>query len=217
MDYFRQEIEMIRQTPILYIGRKSVSALYHHIMGFGSAMHRFGITDKIEKLLPLPIMQGYFHDYVANYYNYSESTAGWCNIILQENDFDEEKGYEMFLKLFDIFSSLSIQHCLYAKLNGDAISYHNTNKYAPKKTLAPDYVQIEPLYRNPVEVYLFELSHNAGYIHMINTDTQHCLHTGMHKHENNAAAYLKNSFGPDFRWCDMDVENYKFYLELLVF
>jgi len=100
---------MIRKRPGLYLGSPSITALYHYLHGFSSALDRLGNIGLTVRLLPLPF--SYFHSFVANHYDWFESTSGWCNIILQENDLDEEKSLETFFELFDKFMSLSIRQC----------------------------------------------------------------------------------------------------------
>ncbi|WP_448271779.1 hypothetical protein [Nostoc sp. DSM 114160] len=43
-----------------------------------------------------------YHDWVARYYKWNESTAGWKNIILQEVG-DEAKACDVFFELFELF------------------------------------------------------------------------------------------------------------------
>ena len=210
MTYYHQEIEAIRQRPGLHIDRKSISVLYNHLGGFSSAMRRLGISDKEEELLPLPVY--YFHDFVANHYGWIGSTAGWRNIILQENAFDEEKCFDIFYELYDDFCSLAFLRSQYTKLSEKEVNYHYTNKHAPKKSIPPDY-KTEPLFTNPVEMYLFELSRDAGYFQMINTDTHHCFHYCIHKDRIEAEEYLRQCFGSDYAWSDIDIKNYSFYLD----
>jgi len=44
-----------------------------------------------------------FNDWVASYYGWNESTAGWKNIILSESNNDEEKALKEFFNIFDKF------------------------------------------------------------------------------------------------------------------
>jgi len=212
MNFYHQELELIRQKPVLYLGRISLSALYYYMIGFSSAMGRLGKSDKIERLIPLHF--SFFHDYVAIHFNRYNSTSEWFNIILRENDFDEEKSLWIFYELYDTFMSLSIRHCQIASLNEESLVYHSTNKFAPKKSFPPDHSKIEQLYINPTEIYLIELSDNAGFVFMVNTDFQHELCRKIYKSKNAVIAFIKQCFGSTLKWENIDMDNYAFSMKL---
>lgn len=90
-------LDLIKLKIGMYIGEKSLSALYFHIIGYQAACHTKEIHEKLEPNFNL------FHDFVANYYLRSESTAGWRNIILAECYGDEEVALETFFALFEDF------------------------------------------------------------------------------------------------------------------
>jgi len=48
---------------------------------------------------------GGFHDWVANYYDWKESTAAWKNIILKECEGDVSLSVDVFFKLYDLFQA----------------------------------------------------------------------------------------------------------------
>ena len=81
----------------MYIGDESLSALSSNINGYNWACSLKGIDEKLQPDFHL------FHDFVANYYLYSESTAGWKNIILAANFGNEKEALKDFYKLFDLF------------------------------------------------------------------------------------------------------------------
>ena len=215
MNFFQQEIELIRPNPVLYLGRTSLSALYDYMIGFTSALDRLGQNDKVERLIPLHF--SFFRDYVAIYYNWSNSTSGWHSIILHENDYDEKKSLETFYELYDSFMSLSIRHCQITSLNEESLNYHNTNERVPKKSLPPDYPKIEPLYINPTEIYLIELSDSVGFIFMVNTDLQHELCRNIYKSKNAVKVFIKQCFGSSLKWENINMDNYEFSMKLNIF
>ena len=90
-------IDLTKFRTAMYIGEESLSAMYFCISGYCSACDINGIEKKLQPDFSL------FHDFVANYYLYRESTAGWRNIILAENFCDEKRALEEFYKLFDLF------------------------------------------------------------------------------------------------------------------
>ena len=202
---------MIRQMPGAFLGTNSISAMYSYLHGFRKGLYRLGEEDKGKTLLPLPFH--YFHEYVSSCHSWHCPTAGWCNIILKGNNFDEEKSLDVFFELFSKFISLSIQSCQYAKLDSKAILYHSTDERAPKLLLPPDYEQTKPLYLNPTEIFLFELP-DTGYLPMVNTATQHRLER-IFKNENEAKSFVKHCFGSTLNWNDIRIENYNFTMEFL--
>lgn len=89
--------ESFRKRPGMYIGENSISLLKAFLDGIAYAID----VNKIDPKEDLNL-EG-FNDWVAKKYNYFESTAGWKNIILNENNQDEEKSLKEFFKLYDQF------------------------------------------------------------------------------------------------------------------
>jgi len=101
------------------------------------------------------------------------------------------------------------------RLRDKSVEFHYTSELAPKRLLPPNYSEIEPLYINPTELYLFELSNDAGYIFMVNTDTQHRLH-GINKSKAQVENIIQHCFGSALEWGDINIENYEFSTERTV-
>lgn len=86
-----------RSRPGLYIGEKKISILRAFIDGYFYAAEFDKInSDRREKFAE-------FHDWVANYFGWNESTAGWKNIILEECNGDEEIAVDKFFEVYDKF------------------------------------------------------------------------------------------------------------------
>lgn len=49
-----------------------------------------------------------FHDWVANYFDWRESTAGWKNIILEESNGDENQAVKLFFEVYDKFRASQV-------------------------------------------------------------------------------------------------------------
>ncbi|MEH2082307.1 MAG: hypothetical protein V7K89_20695 [Nostoc sp.] len=92
-----ETLEMMRPRPQMFLGQRSLTALSGFIGGYFFAMEENGIL--IEEENP-PFSQ--FHDWVARYYKWYESTAGWKNIILREVG-DEAKACDVFFELLELF------------------------------------------------------------------------------------------------------------------
>ncbi|WP_433814822.1 hypothetical protein [Flavobacterium johnsoniae] len=90
-------IDSIKTKTAMYIGERSLSALYFYINGYQAACVIKGIDEKLEPSFDL------FHDFTADYYLRGESTAGWKNIILAECFGNEEQALDTFFVLFDDF------------------------------------------------------------------------------------------------------------------
>ncbi len=81
----------------MYIGDKKITILRAFIDGYLFALeaNNINLAEK-EKFTE-------FHDWVANYFGWYESTAGWKNIILEECNGNEEIAVDKFFELYDKF------------------------------------------------------------------------------------------------------------------
>jgi hypothetical protein len=82
----------------MYIGRASLTPLHFFLEGYSFALSEHGIRQPNE----VPPFKG-FHDWTARKLGYRESTAGWCNMILQHVGGDETVAFERFFELLDEF------------------------------------------------------------------------------------------------------------------
>jgi len=81
----------------MYLGEASIIRMQAYLQGYEHAEH------DLEVELPTTPSWHHFHDWVAGYYGWSESTAGWCNIIMQHSGNDEKVALDQFYKLTDQF------------------------------------------------------------------------------------------------------------------
>ncbi len=123
MDVY-QLIEVMRKRVGMYIGEEDIRYLRCFLDGYQAAQCE--TIRKIETLIPLPFW--FFHEFVAIKYNYNESTAGWANIILNENNNDPKQSVTVFYDLFDSFKTISIKCCEKAILNQHNIDFHYSSK-----------------------------------------------------------------------------------------
>ncbi|MFN7117094.1 MAG: hypothetical protein ACK4TA_09875 [Saprospiraceae bacterium] len=86
---------LFREKTAMYLGEKRLSTLQALIHGYYLA---YGANPNNN------IFKG-FDDWIAKYYGWQESTAGWKNIIVEECKSDEEKAVDEFFKVFDKFKS----------------------------------------------------------------------------------------------------------------
>jgi hypothetical protein len=92
-------IHQIRARPPLYLGENSISALHNFINGYFHACHVNGIDE--DELPPWAD----FHEFVRARTGFSESTSGWCNMILSTCANDETKALATFFEMFEAFTS----------------------------------------------------------------------------------------------------------------
>ena len=90
-------IAQIRPRPAMYVGSHSLVRLRSFLDGC------IFMTDEYDiECCEQPPFGG-FHDWVAKRFGWYESTAGWCNIIIQECGGDESKALDVFFELIDEF------------------------------------------------------------------------------------------------------------------
>ncbi|WP_313998240.1 hypothetical protein [Xanthocytophaga flava] len=100
MENIYQLLDKIKSCPIMYLGKNSITALKQFLGGYSYALHSFGI-DNPE--MPPFVM---FHEWSAYRFKWSESTAGWKNIILEECEGDEARALDVFYQVLEDFKRL---------------------------------------------------------------------------------------------------------------
>ena len=88
-----QLLQVIRERPTLYLGERSLSALWHYLQGFWMALSIHDI--RTEYILPPD-----FHDWVAYRLHFFESTSGYRNMILKRVP-NESTALDRFFELVD--------------------------------------------------------------------------------------------------------------------
>jgi hypothetical protein len=93
------ESENFRKRTPMFTGDEGISALESFMNGYSYATWSNDIEEKDE------IIFNEFHDWVAGYFKWRESTAGWRRIILHECKGDEVKALKTFFELYDKFKA----------------------------------------------------------------------------------------------------------------
>lgn len=131
-------IDLIEIRTAMYTGADTLSALYFHVLGYMMACELKGVREDLSPDF------GLFHDFVADYYLYGESTAGWKNIILAESYGNEQEALKRFYDLFKLFkknekptNSKKILFALLEKIafDSDFVDYTHNNKSEIAKSL----------------------------------------------------------------------------------
>jgi hypothetical protein len=90
-----ETIALIRPRPAMYIGEHSLPCLCSFLYGCLYLAYQQAIETNEH-----PEFQG-FHDWIAARFGWSESTSGWCNIIIQECGGDQRKAMDRFFDLVE--------------------------------------------------------------------------------------------------------------------
>src|SRR5262249_50612749 len=90
-----QLLELIRERPEVYLGERSLSALWHYLHGFFMALSIHLDDPKAQYVLPPD-----FHEWVAYRLHFFESTSGYKKMILKRVP-DESEALNVFFKLLD--------------------------------------------------------------------------------------------------------------------
>ena len=96
-------IDWVREKPVLYLGEKSLSVLYHQLFGYMRACHDYQLdadykTDSDISFLPLNI----FRTWAAIKYD-NRCSVGYDGIILMAHGLDEAKALDAFFADWDEF------------------------------------------------------------------------------------------------------------------
>jgi hypothetical protein len=188
----------VRERPALYMTSKSIVVLRSFIDGAAYASHILGIDDGYNEFSPIPFQ--FFNDYVAHFYNYTESTSGWMNMILNKNNGVEKASFDIFYTLLDSFRSINITNIQKCVLTQEQINYHHENEYTPKRVLPNDCNRMEPLFTDPQAIYLIELSNNSGYLCMVEGYETIFLHSILLRSRQTAIEYFKSNFSGSYHW-----------------
>lgn len=199
LESLRTILEEIRNCPALYLGKASLIRLESFVHGYLTAFDDLQVTHGSEKLFPLPYWL--FDSYVSSRYPSHGCEAGWSTIILKECREDDEKSFCTFYTLYDEFAALKAKSCCKVHLNKNNIAFHTANGRAPHRIISSKKLnKTEPLYKNPVEVYLIELTNNAGFLCFIRESNRNVLENRIFLHEQEAMQFSEACFGKLQGW-----------------
>jgi hypothetical protein len=178
----------MEKRPGMYIGSNKLSDLYRFINGYTFCAGFHNIES--EKISP-PLFP-YFNEFIRKKYNWFESTSGWCNMILEENENDEEEGLKVFYELFHKFRQITAVRIQKVKFTEENIT-HNESK-------GRRYGTGELVYKNPQEIYLVEYSQNFGFAYFVIDDGKNNDWLDIHKTEKDVLEIFKKQFGEIDNW-----------------
>lgn len=129
-------IDRMRERPAIWLGKKSITLVNVFLWGYEAAERDYNIKIKSKKQL-LPLDWWFMHEFTKIKCHEYESTAGWCNIILNHCGGDEKLAFDKFYEFFDEFKSLKIK--------------------SGRKAVLSKCSKSELIYKNPLAVYIAEL------------------------------------------------------------
>lgn len=146
-----QMIQRIQKYPGMYLGSKTLTPLSHFIDGYRAAERDLGVNWH-GSLFPLDF---YFMHYFAAFQLKTDcSSAGWCYNVLMFCHGDEEKALNLFFDLYQEFMNLRMKRYWKAILTKENIAWNDEMKRCRTETKQGP----EPIYKNPIAVYVLELT-----------------------------------------------------------
>lgn len=109
-------LEELHHRLLMYTGENTLKSLAHFLSGYSFAIGRREVARSDDPLI-LPLG---FHDWVAYRLHFSGSSAGWCNMICERSQTEEEAIDRFFSLLAEMKSR---QAHLVAKLMGCKATY----------------------------------------------------------------------------------------------
>ncbi len=191
-------LDSIREKPALFMGSKSLTVLRNFLEGALYTSQILGMEDGDQEFAPVPFR--FFNDYVAQSYNYYESTSGWKNMILDKHRGEEKTSFDAFYTLLDNFRSIEIIKIQKSDLTQDQINHYMENEYAPKSIILSDCNGTKPLFTNPKAIYLVELFNDLGYLCMIEDGDTIFLYSSLLRSRQSAIKYLNCFFDGSYQW-----------------
>lgn len=216
-------LDTVRKRPGMYLGSNSITALWHFIGGYRFAEWEHDVCRK-EELFPLSFQ--YMHEYTG-YRLKCCDTSGWCKQILRSCDGDEEAALWKFYEIYDNLNQIRMKRYWKAVLSEDNIAWNNRMEHAysiksirskvneaGSFVLDEDSIIKEPIYNDPLIVYVIELTIPA-YILAVETANEIKLERRFFT----SLEEIKGKevyFGPIDRWEEFNDSNISFDKKIVV-
>lgn len=190
-------IELIKQRPGLYIDSNNITSMQNFLNGYDFAC----LVNEIEYNNVYPLFW-YFHEWVMEKYNWYESTAGWKNIILKNNNDDEIKALEVFFEMINEFKTLKPVSIELIELEKENLNFHHSELCRTKVYNHKTKLFDLPAYENADKLFLVEHSHSFGFSVFVsyNDKLTGSDWTKRFKKANQAKAFAKSQFDIKKDW-----------------
>ncbi len=144
-------IRRIQTRPGMYLGSNALTPLRHFLDGYQAAERDLGICWH-GSLFPLEFQ--FMHSFTDARLHTKCVCAGWCHNILTYCQGDEQKALNLFFELYQEFIQVGMKRYWRAVLTKENIERNDKmeNCRVMKEHGA------EPIYKNPVAVYVLELT-----------------------------------------------------------
>ncbi len=149
-------IDMMRLRTGMYLGEYKISLMSAFLYGYDMAI-RLNNVAQTPEYPPF----WYFHEWAKEKYKWGESTAGWKNIILQENGGDEEKALNVFFEMMTDFQTLMPLRIEKTSLSAENMHFHHSEKCISR------YADGRPVHEKASEIFLVKFSHNFGFAYFV--------------------------------------------------
>lgn len=146
-----QMIQQIQKYPKAYLGSKALTPLFHFIGGYRAAKRDLGVCWH-GSLFPLDFY--FMHHFVDFQLKMDCSSAGWYYNVLMFCRGDEEKALNLFFDLYQEFMHLRMKRYWKAILTKKNIALNEEME----RRCAEMAHRTEPVHKNPVAVYVLELT-----------------------------------------------------------
>ena len=158
MDYPKSIFELLkhvefRKRPAMWLGAAEISKLRVFIEGYCHACSDHNM--QMEMIPPF----GWFHEWARHKFHWSESTAGWDRIILQENNGDEFQALENFFEVYDEFCEVTPITMRKAFIEQKELDFYTCISKVRRFTYVDGE---EKRLSSPEMIYIITLSHNFG-------------------------------------------------------
>jgi hypothetical protein len=184
-------IDLMRTRTAMYLGEYKISAMWSFLEGYNMAI-RLNNVAQTPEYPPF----WYFHEWAKEKYKWGESTAGWKNIILQENGGDEEKALTVFFEMMTDFQTLMPLSIEKVSLSAENMRFHHSSECATR------YGDGSPVHKMATDVFLVEFSHNFGFAYFVINENkmQGTEWTTRFKTRKAAKAHIATIFGVVEMW-----------------
>lgn len=190
-------IDLLEKRPAMYLGDKNISCLRSFLDGYQFAQE----SNKpfTEEVFP-PFW--YFHEWAMHQYGWGESTAGWKNILLDENGGDEEKALDDFFRQVKVFKELVPVSIRKATLTKENLEFHFSDACGHKRYVDVVNQIVGPLHNHADEVFIIEFSHQFGFSVFVRSKNEWIGHEWMDrfKHSEDAIKLTEYLFGKQLNW-----------------
>lgn len=172
-------IDMPRMRTAMYIGCLSPTHLQSFLFGCSSSL--FGYISKKDRDIKPEEPKFYrFFDWVANKFNYSESTSGWAYMIEDQRE-DKEEALDLFYELLDEYRGIKHQEIAKIKFNHEDKIDRSWRGYSRLKKVRGTFDEVfKP---SPHEIMIRQMNYNGNWFQMVA------------KNENNDILFTWNSEG----------------------